>query len=74
LTANGPCSKQKKTARRIYGYIQNTQASIDPMILKIEVQMPLGRLAGTALPVNVADGAVADEVLLPAPMALLDDA
>jgi hypothetical protein len=43
------------------------------MTLKIEVQMPLGRIAGTALPVNVAGGAVADEVLLPAPVALLDD-
>ena len=43
------------------------------MTLKIEVQMPLGRIAGTALPLNVADGAVADEVLLPVPMALLDD-
>jgi hypothetical protein len=49
------------------------QASIDPMTLKIEVQVPLGRLTGTALPLNVAGGAVADEVLLPAPMALLDE-
>jgi hypothetical protein len=43
------------------------------MTLKIEVQMPLGRAAGTALPLNVAGGALADEVLLPTPMALLDD-
>jgi hypothetical protein len=43
------------------------------MTLKIEVQMPLGRIAGTALPLNVVGGAVVDEVLLPAPMALLDD-
>jgi hypothetical protein len=32
------------------------------VILKIEVQTPLGRIAGVALPLNVADGAVADEV------------
>jgi hypothetical protein len=31
------------------------------MTLKIEVQMLLGRIAGTALPLNVASGAVADE-------------
>jgi len=43
------------------------------MTLKIEVQMPLGRIAGTALPLNVVGGAVVDEVLLSAPMALLDD-
>jgi hypothetical protein len=49
------------------------QASVDPITLKIEVQTPLGRIAGTALPLNVGGGAVADEVLLPAPMPLLDD-
>ena len=31
------------------------------MTLKIEVQIPLGRIVGMALPLNVAGGAVVDE-------------
>lgn len=34
------------------------------MTLKNEVQTPLGRIVGTALPLNVAGGAVVDEGLM----------
>jgi hypothetical protein len=49
--------------RKDSGYIQNKQASIEPRTLKIDVQMPVGRIMGTALPLNVLAGAVVEEVL-----------
>ena len=45
-------------------YIQNAQASIDPRTPKRAVQMPLREILGAALPVNVAGGGVAEDVLL----------
>jgi hypothetical protein len=49
------------------------QASIEPRMMKIEVQIPFGRIISTALPLNVVGGAVVEEVLLPGAVTLLDD-
>jgi hypothetical protein len=53
-------------------YVQKTLASIEPRAPKIDVQMRLGGSLGTAPPENVVGGAVADDVLLPGEVVVLD--
>jgi hypothetical protein len=59
--------------KKIQDYIQNKQASIEPRTLKIEVHMRLGRMIGTALPLNVLTVAVVEEVLPPGADPLPDE-